>query len=295
MSATTRRNFLKTTAATGAALAAPWATVVQAVDRKADELRFGMVTYQWGKDWDVPTLITNLEKTKILAVELRTTHAHGVDLGLSAEKCQEVKQRFADSPVTLLGLGTAEEYHHTDPEKLKKAIQNTKDYVKLSQAIGGSGVKVRPNDLPKGVDPAKTIAQIARSLDEVAAFAAEHGQQIRLEVHGACAKISVYRQIMAAAKHPNACVCWNSNQLDLEDPGLEANFMALRPRFGATAHVRPLDTPKYPWPELIKLFVKTNFKGWLLLEAGTKVDDRIAAMNQQRELFEKYVAEAKKG
>jgi len=129
----------------------------------------------------------------------------------------------------------------------------------------------------------------------VAAFAAEHGQQIRLEVHGACAKISVYRQIMAAAKHPNACVCWNSNQLDLEDPGLEANFMALRPRFGATAHVRPLDTPKYPWPELIKLFVKTNFKGWLLLEAGTKVDDRIAAMNQQRELFEKYVAEAKKG
>ena len=42
----------------------------------------------------------------VKGVELRTEHAHGVELSLNAEKRKEVKQRFADSGVTLWALGT---------------------------------------------------------------------------------------------------------------------------------------------------------------------------------------------
>ncbi len=37
-------------------------------------MKFGLVTYQWGKDWDLPTLISNCEKCGYEAVELRTQH-----------------------------------------------------------------------------------------------------------------------------------------------------------------------------------------------------------------------------
>jgi len=38
-------------------------------------LSFGLVTYMWGADWDVPTLVANCKKAQCLGVELRTTHA----------------------------------------------------------------------------------------------------------------------------------------------------------------------------------------------------------------------------
>ncbi len=48
------------------------------------KMKFGLVTYMWGYDWDLPTLITNCEKTGLLGVELRTQHAHKVEINLSS-------------------------------------------------------------------------------------------------------------------------------------------------------------------------------------------------------------------
>ncbi|MHC4501379.1 MAG: sugar phosphate isomerase/epimerase, partial [Planctomycetota bacterium] len=79
--------------------------------KRGSEMRFGLVTYLWGKDWDLPTLIKNCETTKVLGVELRTQHAHGVESSLSAQQRREVKKRFANSPVVLVGLGTNFAFH----------------------------------------------------------------------------------------------------------------------------------------------------------------------------------------
>ena len=38
-------------------------------------MKLGLATYQWGKDWDLPTLIANCEKAGLSGVELRTQHA----------------------------------------------------------------------------------------------------------------------------------------------------------------------------------------------------------------------------
>ena len=115
------------------------------------KMRFGLVTYLWGQDWDLPTLIRNCETTQVLGVELRTQHAHGVESNLNATERKEVKKRFDDSPVTLLGPGTNFAFHHADSATLQKDIDGAKQYIKLSHDVGGSGVKVKPNALPDGV------------------------------------------------------------------------------------------------------------------------------------------------
>jgi len=46
-------------------------------------MRLGLVTYLWGKDFDLPTLLDVCEKSGALGVEVRTEHAHGVEPSLS--------------------------------------------------------------------------------------------------------------------------------------------------------------------------------------------------------------------
>ena len=147
-------------------------------------LRLGTVTYNLGRSWDLETLIRNCTETGFEGVELRSTHAHGVEIDISPEKRREVMMRFQDSPVRLVGLGSACEYHSPDPEVLRRNIEETKAFVRLAHDVGAPGVKVRPNGLPEGVPEEKTLEQIGLALRECGAFGNGWGVQIRMEVHG---------------------------------------------------------------------------------------------------------------
>ena len=127
------------------------------------QLRFGFTTYQWGKDWDIAALIANLTKAEVYGAELRTSsgYAHGVELTLSDQQRRDVRQRFADSPIELVGLASGERMDWPEPEKLQAAVENSKAFVKLSHDIGGSGVRVFPNQFHPSVPREKTIEQIA--------------------------------------------------------------------------------------------------------------------------------------
>ena len=155
---TDRRAFIKTLALGSTASLFGFAPQ-SLLAKPGSGMKIGLVTYLWGKDWEVPTLIANCKKTKVLGVELRTQHAHGVDPGLSEARKREVKKMFEDSPVELVGLGTNQDYHHADQARLKESIEGTKAFIKLSHDVGGSGVKVKPNAFPKGVSKEKTIEQ----------------------------------------------------------------------------------------------------------------------------------------
>lgn len=249
-------------------------------------MQLGLVTYQWGADWDLPTLIKNCELTGFTGVELRTTHKHGVEPSLDDAARREVAKRFADSQVLLVGLGTACEYHSPDAEVLKKNIEETKAFIKLCHDVGGSGVKVRPNNLPAGVPVAKTIEQIGKALDEVAAFGDGYGVEIRLEIHGrGTSNIPTIRKIMDVSKHEGSKLCWNCNQEDLAGAGLAANFKSVQDRIG-TIHIHDLIT-QYPWVELFGLLKQANFDGWTLLEEGAKTADPIRVMQYYRLLWER--------
>jgi len=293
MSMLSRRHFLQTgLAASAAAMTTPFAKRLAHAAAPGAGMRFGLVTYLWGKDWALPTLIANCEQTQVLGVELRTEHAHGVQPSLSSQERAEVKKRFEDSPVEVLGPGTNECYDSPDPAKLQQCIENTKAFIKLSHDIGGSGVKVKPNDFHPGVPREKTIEQIGQSLNNVGRFAADYGQQIRLEVHGKCCELPTIKAIMDIATHPSVGVCWNSNDQDLRGGGLEHNFNLVKDRFGDTVHVRELNIGEYPYQELMNLFVAMDYRGWILLEARTAPKDRVKALVEQREVWETLIETA---
>jgi sugar phosphate isomerase/epimerase len=286
-----RRSFLKQIAAAAPVCVGANLVSLSAAPKGA-KMRFGLVTYQWGRDWDLPTLLANCERAGLLGVELRVDHKHGVSPKLTAAQRREVRQRFADSPVTCIGMGTNEHFDSPDPADLQANIERTKAWLQLSHDIGGSGVKVKPNSFHKDVPHEVTIRQIGKALNKVAAFGADLGQQIRLEVHGSCCELPTIHAIMQVATHPNARVCWNCNNQDLDGRGLEYNFNLVKDRFGDTLHIRELNLGSYPYQKLMDLLVAMDYAGWVLLEARTNPKDRVQAMIEQRKLFEKMIGRA---
>lgn len=251
-------------------------------------LRLGTVTYNIAKDWDIPSLIKHLTEAGFEAVELRTTHKHGVEIALSPAARADVRARFADSPVKIGGLGTTCEYHSPDAAILRRNIDETKAWVLLAKDIGSPGVKVRPNALPRDVPEEKTLEQIGRALAECGAFAREHGVKIQLEVHGqGTSRLPRIRRILDyAGNDPGLKVCWNSNPEDLLDGGFDANFRLVRDQIGQV-HMRDLFVEEYPWRSLFAALTAMKFDGYCFAEIPES-SDPVRVLKYFRALFRAY-------
>ncbi|MCA1685307.1 MAG: sugar phosphate isomerase/epimerase [Planctomycetia bacterium] len=239
-------------------------------------IQLGTVTYNIAKDWDLPTILKKLDALKFEGVELRTGHAHKVEVGLTAAQRREVKKQFEDSPVELAGLGSAFEYQATDPAVVKKNIEGTKEYVRLAHDIGAPGVKVRPNGVPKGADLDATLRQIGRALHEVGEDAEGFGVEIRVEVHGATTQlVPNLAKIIHHADQPNVYVCWNSNPTDVVNGSIRQNFALVADRI-REVHLRDLTDEQYPWRELFHLLGAKGYNGYTLAEIPESADpDRV--------------------
>jgi len=285
-----RRTFLRSSLAAGFAVATVTPQLASAATAVESKMKFGLVTYLWGQNMDLSSLIDACEKSGLGGVEVRTEHKHGVEPSLSKVERAAVRKQFDDSPVELVGYGSNAQFHESDPEKLKANIELTKQYILLMHDCGGSGVKVKPNSFVNGVEHEKTIEQIGKALNEVAAYGQQYGQQIRVEVHGpGTSELPVMKAIFDVADHPNVGVCWNSNNEDLKGEGLEHNFNLVKSRFGKTVHVRELTMDDYPYQDLFRLFHGIDYDGWVLLEARTEPADKVAALIEQRLKFEELV------
>ena len=250
-------------------------------------LRLGLVTYNLAKDWDIPTIIQMCSETGFEAVELRTTHAHGVEPSLNEEQRKTVRRLFEDSPVRLLSLGTACEYHAVEKEEVIRNIELTKDFIKLAYDVGALGVKVRPNGLQveKGVPVEQTLRQIGYSLRECGEYAEKYGVEVWLEVHGkGTSDLRHIRRIMEIANHRNVGVCWNSNETDVIDGTIKGTF-ALVKDWIRSVHIHELYEKTYPWRELFNLLKAIGYDRYCLAEIPESQEPE-RLMRYYRALFE---------
>ncbi|MBI3974136.1 MAG: sugar phosphate isomerase/epimerase [Chloroflexi bacterium] len=254
-------------------------------------MKLGLVTYQLGKDWDVPTLIEKLTALKYEGVELRTGHAHGVEDSLSPEGRAEVRRRFADSPIALVGLGSTFEYHSLDPQVVRNNIEGTKRYCELAKDVGAQGVKVRPNgDQEKaGVPRDQTLEQIGRALRECGQAALDNGVQIRLEMHGSVGDAVDMRKVIDVADHPNVWLCWNSNaRFDVDENGsVKRDFAMVKDKIGLV-HLHDLTDEAYPWRELLGLLKQNGYDGYCLAECSPPSPDPQRVLQYFRALYYAY-------
>jgi len=272
-----RRSFLKSAGALAAAgSAAPLAARAAQPARPALNFRLGMVTYNIAAAWDVPTILRVCRNVGLAAVELRTSHKHGVEPSLTAAQRKEVRARFADAGVQIWGCGTVCEFHSPDPAVVRRNIDTCRAFVRLVADLGGRGVKVRPNDLPPGVPAQRTLEQIGRSLVPCGKAAADAGVEIWVEVHGAGTQHPPHcKTIMEHCGLKNVGLTWNSNATDIKDKSVAEYFRLLRPWI-KSCHINELykdSTGAYPYRELFRLFRETGYDRVTLCEVGKSPPD----------------------
>ena len=236
------------------------------------DMKLGLVTYNIAGKWDLPTLIEKCVSVGIEGVELRTTHAHGVEPSLGKSQRREVRKRFEDSGIVLWGLGSVCEFHQTDPAVVKKNVEDCRAFTLLAVDVGAKGVKVRPNGFPEGVSREKTLEQIGLALRECGRFAADHGVEIWLEVHGkdTCHPPHI-RAILDHCDHRSVGACWNSNAADIKDGSVSEYFELLRPDI-KSCHINQIWTPSYPWRELFRLLKASKYDRFTLAEIPESAD-----------------------
>jgi sugar phosphate isomerase/epimerase len=252
-------------------------------------MKLGIVTYQIAKDWDVPTIIEMCQRVGISGVELRTTHAHGVEIELTADQRQGVRQQFADSGVEIVGLGSAYEYHATEPEIVQGNIDGTIEYARLASDLGCEGIKVRPNGLQvkNGIPEEKTLEQIGKALRTCGEACADLGIQIRVEVHGheTCEPVRM-RKIIDHADHDNVYLCWNSNPQDVVDGSIEKHFELLKEKV-SLVHINEIHKSEYPWKDLFARLRAEGYEGYVLAEIPDSPEPE-RLLRYYRALFEAY-------
>ncbi len=230
-------------------------------------MQLGAVTYNVLKDFELDQIIRTLGELGYAAVELRTSHKHGVEPTLDAAQRRVVRAKFRASPVRLLSLGTTCEFESPDPAVRQQNIDQAKAFIDLAHDTGALAIKVRPNGLPAGVPMDTTVRNIGESLAKVGEAGRDKGVEIWMEVHGRDTQNpSVSAAIMRAANHPNVGLCWNSNPTDVVNGSVRSSFELLR-SWIRNCHINEL-TSDYPWRELFTLLRKSGYDRYTLCEAA---------------------------
>ena len=260
-----RRRFL---GAAGAMAALPALPSLRAEARQeGPKFKLGTISYNIAADWDLATLLKACKATGFEKVELRTTHAHKVEPSLSADQRRDVKKQFEDSGIQLWGFGSVCEFHAPDAAVVRKHVEDCRAFCKLAQDLGAKGVKVRPNGLPRGVEPAKTLEQIGKALAECGAIAADHGVEIWVEVHGGGTALpSNMRTMMDHCGHKSVGVCWNSNPTDLKDGSIKEAFDLLKKDI-KSVHINELWNG-YPYRDLFAGLKSIGYDRVTLMEVA---------------------------
>jgi sugar phosphate isomerase/epimerase len=288
-----RRRFLQTTAISSSAVILPTAAIASTKDANLKEtpdlnknpLKIGLHTWNVGKSWDIETIIKNCTEAGWLSAELRTTHAHGVEVSLTAAQRDTVKNRFIDSPLEKISLSSGFRYDSPDPAELKKNIAGTKEFTLLARDVGAIGIRVFPNSLPEGVPVEQTLAQIAKSLDEVCEFGYNNGVEIRVCVHGkGTSRVEVIKDIIDLANSPHVYVNWNCDKKDGDGKGFEYNFNSIKDRIKGV-HMHELWDPTYPYRLFFKLLSESGFENYCNCEIGEESCEPIKFMQNYKGLF----------
>jgi sugar phosphate isomerase/epimerase len=286
----TRREFLTVSAAAGSAAVFSAEGAAGAEAQLGDPgrkrpLRLGLMTYRLGEKWDVDTIIANCREARWEHAELRTTHAHGVEVALSKGERRDVRKKFEDAGLKL-SLASAFAYHWDDRRQVRENVEGTKEYTLLARDVGALGIRVFPNAIlvDKGIPEERTLEQIGKALAEVGAFAAGYGVEIRVANHGrGTNRVARIKKILDYADSPHVYVNWNCDRTDVEEPGFEANFNLVKDRI-RNIHLHDLYNEAYPYRKLFSLLRRAHYPGYCDAEVGPS-SEPVKFMKYYRALF----------
>lgn len=272
-----RRNFLRTTAISASAALLPATALAGETKIKLNNnpLKLGMMSYTLGRDWYIDEIINNCTEAKFEHIELRTTHSHGVEVKLNPFERSVVKRRFEDAGLKI-SLASGFSYNSPDPDRLKKSIEGTKEYILLGKDVGAIGIRV----FGSTTDDEKLLTQIGKSLAEVGEFGYNNGVEIRVCNDGPT--LAMVKKNIEYSGSQHVYLNWNCPMSDTEGEGFEANFNSVK-HLVRNIHIRELWND-YPWRLFFKLLSKSGYTGYCDAEIGGNPDP-VRFMKYYRALF----------
>jgi sugar phosphate isomerase/epimerase len=290
-----RRNFLGTSLlGTGVAMLPSYISASEIpaseliMDQNQEPLKIGLMSYLIGSEWNLDTIIKNCTETKYLHAELRTTHAHGIEVTLNKMKRKEIKKKIEDSALEAISLASAYMFHFQDKKVLRENIEGAKEFLQLASDVGAIGIRVFPNDLPDDVPAEKTMEQIGKSLAEISKVGHELGVDVRVCVHGRKTnQVHIIKQIIDFSESEYVYVNWNCEHNDTLGAGFLENFNMLKNRIKGV-HLKELYNENYPYREFFRLLKENGYKGYCNMEVGRISCEPIEFMKYYRALFLAY-------
>ena len=207
MKQTTRRQFIKTSAAAVAALSINGLPINMKTQPLLSFSTLGC------PDWPFDRIIQFAADNSYDGIELR-----GILRELDLTKCPEfntpanlktTKDKLAEKKLKIVDLGSSCMLHLPEGADREKNLDEGKRFIDLAQKINCPNVRVFPNELPKDDTRPAVIDRIIKGLQYLGDYAQGSDVSVLMESHGDAVNTVELKKIMSSVGRPDVGLVWD--------------------------------------------------------------------------------------
>jgi len=197
---------------------------------------------------------------------IESGHAHGAEIGATAEKRREMRKRAEDAGVAIACVATG--WKLADPSG---NIEPAKKSIDLAADLGSKRIRVFGGDFPKS----QATDSLVNSLKTLGPHAKDHGVTVCLETHDAWCNPREVEEVMRRVDHQNVKVNWDiTHTLRRGRMKTSEAYAVLRPWIAHThVHdallagekftIRPMGSGDFDHREVIRLLKRDGYNGFI--------------------------------
>jgi sugar phosphate isomerase/epimerase len=154
-----------------------------------------------------------MQSYKYEGVEFRLgkKHLHGVELDSGADYLADVRKQLDDANAAVACLATSFAFSSTDIVDRRKNIENTKQALRVAEALGAPFVRVFGGEVPAGMEVAGIVDYVSDSLSELAEYCETNKVRstVVVETTGAFSHTKYMSEVMEQIVSPKIAVLWD--------------------------------------------------------------------------------------
>ena len=271
---TSRRQFLKTTAAL-AATAYAWPVWA---GKKEPLLSFSTLGCP---DWSLEQITDFAVKHGYKGIEVRGI-LHEMDLPkckeFSAQNIAGTQKLMQDKGLKFVNLGSGATLHFSEGSERRKNIDDGKRFIDLANKLSCPYIRVFPNNFQKNQTKAQTLDLIAKGLLELGEYAKGSKVIVLMETHGDLLYTDDLAQLMKMAEHKNVGLVWDMTNMWVKTKESPAYAYGKLKKYIHHTHIKNarlegdkitytrLAQGEVPIFETIDLLYKNNYTGYYSFE-----------------------------
>ena len=206
----------------------------------------------------------------IMAVDITGYYFKGYPKAPDDEAIYRVKRKAFELGLEICGTGVRNDFTHADINKRRENVQLVKDWIHVSQKLGGQTLRVfSGNQAPAGYAREEVFKWVVDALRECVDYGASHGIVVALQNHDDFIKTAADTiQIMEAIKSP-----WYGLMLDIGSFRTTDPYQEIAQTIGYAVtwqikekvfdHGKEADVDA---GRLVELIIGSGFRGYLPLE-----------------------------